>query len=49
MSLNNKEKSVPIFRFEEIEHTADVALRVHGKDLKELLKNAAFGMADFHK
>jgi SHS2 domain-containing protein len=47
MSLNNKEKSVPIFRFEEIEHTADVALRVHGKDLKELLKNAAFGMADF--
>jgi SHS2 domain-containing protein len=47
MSLKNKEKSVPIFRFEEIEHTADVALRVHGKDLKELLKNAALGMADF--
>jgi SHS2 domain-containing protein len=47
MSRNNQEKSVPMFRFEEIEHTADVALRVYGKDLKELLKNAAFGMADF--
>jgi SHS2 domain-containing protein len=47
MSRNNQEKSVPMFRYEEIEHTADVALRVHGKNLKELLKNAAFGMTDF--
>jgi len=31
--------------FEEIEHTADVALRVWGKDLKELFINAARGMA----
>lgn len=32
-------------RFEEIEHTADVALRVRGIDLKELIENAAYGMA----
>jgi SHS2 domain-containing protein len=38
-------KSFPLFRFEEIEHTADVALRVHGMDLMELLQNAALGMA----
>jgi SHS2 domain-containing protein len=30
--------------FEEIEHTADWALRVRGRDLKELLVNAARGM-----
>ncbi len=34
-----------MFHFEEIEHTADVALRVYGKDMKELLQNAAQGMA----
>ncbi|MFO7916764.1 MAG: archease [Anaerolineae bacterium] len=32
-------------RFEEIEHTADIALRVWGKDLAELFANAAYGMA----
>lgn len=32
------------FDFEEIEHTADVALRVRGKDLAELFVNAARGM-----
>lgn len=32
------------FEFEEIEHTADVGLRVHGKDLPELFVNAARGM-----
>ena len=31
--------------FEEVEHTADVALRVWGRDLKELFVNAARGMA----
>ncbi len=31
--------------FEEIPHTADVALRVWGRDLKELFVNAARGMA----
>jgi SHS2 domain-containing protein len=33
------------FDFEEIEHTADWALRVRGGDLRELLVNAAYGMA----
>lgn len=31
-------------RFEEIEHTADVALRVYGCDWPELFANAAHGM-----
>jgi SHS2 domain-containing protein len=30
--------------FEEVEHTADAALRVRGKDFAQLLRNAAFGM-----
>jgi SHS2 domain-containing protein len=30
--------------FEEVEHTADLALRVRGRDLPELLINAARGM-----
>jgi len=30
--------------FQEVEHTADWALRVHGRDLRELLVNAARGM-----
>jgi SHS2 domain-containing protein len=30
--------------FEEIEHTADRALKIYGSDLKELLQNAAAGM-----
>lgn len=30
--------------WEEIEHTADVALRVHGEDLRALFENAARGM-----
>ena len=33
------------YRFEEVEHTADVAIRVRGRDLAELLANAAYGMA----
>ncbi|MBU0703922.1 MAG: archease [Chloroflexi bacterium] len=32
-------------RFEEIEHTADVAMRVWGRDLAELFANAAYGLA----
>jgi SHS2 domain-containing protein len=31
--------------FEELDHTADIALRVRGSDLKELFVNAALGMA----
>jgi len=31
-------------RFEEINHTADVAIRVWGSDLAELFANAAYGM-----
>jgi len=30
--------------FEEVEHTADNALRVQGRSLEELLRNAALGM-----
>jgi SHS2 domain-containing protein len=33
-----------IKRFEEIEHTADLALRVYGQDMRELFANAAHGM-----
>ena len=33
-----------IKRFEEIEHTADLALRVYGQDMRELFVNAAHGM-----
>ena len=32
-------------RFEEIEHTADIAMRVWGRDLAELFANAACGLA----
>jgi SHS2 domain-containing protein len=31
--------------FEEIEHTADWSLRIYGRDLRELLTNAARGMS----
>jgi SHS2 domain-containing protein len=31
-------------RFEEVEHTADRALHIHGRDLPELFVNAAAGM-----
>jgi len=31
--------------FEEVEHTADIAIRVWGHDLAELFANAAYGMA----
>jgi len=31
--------------FEEVEHTADVAIRVWGRDLVTLFANAAYGMA----
>lgn len=33
--------------YEIIEHTADIGIRVKGKDLKELFKNAALAMFDF--
>ena len=33
-------------RFEEIEHTADIAIRVWGRDLAALFANAAHGMSD---
>jgi SHS2 domain-containing protein len=32
-------------RFEEVEHTADIAIHVWGGDLAELFANAAYGMA----
>lgn len=36
--------SHPRIAFEEIEHTADRALRIYGRNLEELLLNAAFGL-----
>ena len=33
-----------LLRFEEVEHVADAALRVYGRDWGELLVNAALGM-----
>ena len=33
-------------RYEQFPHTADIGIRVFGKDLKELFENAAFGMFD---
>jgi len=33
-------------RYEQIPHTADIAVRVYGKDLKELFANAAYAMFD---
>ncbi len=33
-------------RYEQISHTADIAIRVYGKDLKELFVNAAYAMFD---
>ena len=33
-------------RYEQFPHTADIGIRVFGKDLKELLENAAFGMLE---
>jgi SHS2 domain-containing protein len=32
-------------RFEEVDHTADIAIRVWGRDLAELFVNGAYGMA----
>jgi SHS2 domain-containing protein len=32
-------------RYEEVEHTADIAIRVWGQSLGELFANAAYGMA----
>ncbi|MBL7071118.1 MAG: archease [Candidatus Omnitrophica bacterium] len=31
-------------RFEIIDHTADISIKAYGKSLKELFRNAAFGM-----
>ena len=33
-------------RYEEVEHTADVRLKVYGADEKELFANAAFALFD---
>ena len=33
-------------RYEQFSHTADVGVRVYGKDIKELFENAAFAMFD---
>ena len=33
-------------RYEQFSHTADIGVRVYGKDVKELFENAAFAMFD---
>ena len=33
-------------RYEVIDHTADIGIKAYGKNLKELFRNAAFGMFD---
>ena len=33
-------------RYEQFSHTADIGMRVYGKDIKELFENAAFAMFD---
>jgi SHS2 domain-containing protein len=43
-SLPESSKTSQCIGFEEIEHTADWALRVYGRDLHELYLNAARGM-----
>jgi SHS2 domain-containing protein len=37
-------RSHPPIAFEEIEHTADRALRIYGRNFEELLRNAACGL-----
>lgn len=44
MTTNSANNRVPE-SYEEIEHTADWALRIRGQDLRELLVNAARGMS----
>jgi len=35
---------MPSFHFEELEHTADLALKVQGHSLEEIFANAAYGL-----
>ncbi|MBE7555840.1 MAG: archease [Anaerolineales bacterium] len=44
-SESKPKETLPAAGFEEIEHTADWALRVRGRDWPEFLVNAAYGMA----
>ena len=39
-------KSTQMKRYEQFPHTADIGIRVFGKDLKELFENAAFALFD---
>ena len=43
--MTNRTEAQPKADFEEIEHTADWALRIRGRNLSELLINAARGMS----
>lgn len=44
-SESKPQEVLPEMGFEEVEHTADWALRVRGRDWPEFLINAAYGMA----
>jgi SHS2 domain-containing protein len=44
-SESKSEAALPEAGFEEIEHTADWALRIRGRDWPEFLVNAAYGLA----
>lgn len=43
-TISNSKQLLPGVAFEEVEHTADCALRIYGRDLQELLLNAAHAM-----
>lgn len=46
MAETTEDMSAPSDAYEIIDHTADWALRVRGRDLTELFRNAAQGMAE---
>jgi SHS2 domain-containing protein len=44
--IHLKSEGVSMKRYEQFSHTADIGVRVYGRDMKELFENAAFAMFD---